>query len=123
MLYHLLADVVVLLHVFFVLFVILGGALVLRWRTLAWIHLPAVLWAALIEFANWICPLTPLENRFRRLAGAAGYEGGFVEHYLLPLLYPAQLTRGVQIFLGVLVILLNVAAYSWILRSGSRNSR
>lgn len=120
---RLLADGVVGLHLAFVLFVVAGGLLVLRWRWLAWIHLPAAAWGALIEFAGWICPLTPLENELRRRAGEAGYAGGFVEHYLLPVLYPSGLTRGVQIALGLLVLILNLAVYGWIVRRGRRAGR
>jgi hypothetical protein len=87
------ADLVVLAHLGFILFVILGGLLVLRWPRMAWIHLPAVIWGALIEFAGWICPLTPLENWLREASGTAGYQGGFIEHYLVPIVYPAN-SRG-----------------------------
>jgi hypothetical protein len=112
--HRLSADLIVLVHLAFVLFAVLGGLLVLRWRWLAWVHVPAALWAAAIEFAGWICPLTPLENWLRRRAGAGVYEGGFIEHYLLPILYPAALTRRLQIILGLLVIGLNVAVYAWV---------
>jgi len=111
MIYSLLADLAVLLHFCFVLFVVLGGFLVLRRFRYIWLHLPAAVWGALIEFQGWICPLTHLENRWRRDAGESGYEGGFVEHYLLPVLYPDGLTRRVQIVLGLLVIAINVAIY------------
>jgi len=114
--YHLLADLVVTLHLLFVLFVLLGGLLALRWPRVAWLHLPAAVWGALIEFAGWICPLTPLEHWLRGLAGEAGYQGGFIEHYLLPVLYPAALTRGVQLVLGTLVVGLNVVVYWYVLR-------
>ena len=109
--YLLIANLLVLLHLAFVGFVVLGAFLVLRWPPLGWIHLPCALWGALIEFAGWVCPLTPLENRFRQLGGQAGYAGGFVEHYLLPVLYPQNLTRPVQVALGTLVLILNAAAY------------
>ncbi len=112
--WSLAADAVVLLHGLFILFVVAGGWLVAWRRWIAWLHLPAAVWGALIEFAGWICPLTPLENRLRRAAGEAGYTGGFIEHYLLPLIYPADLTRGVQIWLGIIVILANLAAYGWV---------
>ena len=116
MIYRLLADLVFLAHLAFVVFVVLGGIAV-WWRPkLAWLHLPAVAWGALIEFAGWICPLTPWEQSLRRLAGEQGYSGGFVEHYLFPLLYPEGLTRDVQIVLGVLVLVINVAAYLLIFR-------
>lgn len=111
-----LADLVVLIHFLFVLFVVLGGLLVLRWPRLAYVHLPAAFWGALIELAGWICPLTPLEKRLRSSAGVEGYEGGFIEHYILPVLYPSGLTRGVQLALGMAVIGVNVAIYGVIAR-------
>jgi hypothetical protein len=116
MLYRLLADLVVLLHSAFVLFVVLGGLLALRWPRAAWFHLPAALWGAGIEFAAGVCPLTPLENHLRRLGGEAGYAGGFVEHYVLPVLYPAGLTQGVQLVLGTFVVVLNVVVYTAVWR-------
>jgi hypothetical protein len=117
--YRLLADLVLTLHLLFVLFVVLGGLLALRWPRVAWLHLPAAVWGALIEFAGWICPLTPLEKWLRGLAGEGGYRGGFIEHYMLPVLYPAGLTRGVQLGFGVLVVALNVAVYWYVLRRGA----
>src|SRR3954468_21770064 len=112
MIYRLLADGVVALHLGFVLFVVLGGLLTLRWPRVAWVHLPAAVWGAFVEFSSTICPLTPLENHFRRLGGEAGYSGGFIAHYMLPVLYPAGLTKGIQIALGVFVVLLNVTVYA-----------
>lgn len=114
--YRTLADLVVVVHFGFVLFAVAGALLVLRWPRVAWAHVPAAVWAALIEFAGWICPLTPLENWLRVRGGGAGYRGGFVDHYILPILYPEGLTRGTQITLGVLVLLLNLAIYGWLLR-------
>jgi hypothetical protein len=114
--YRGLAEIVVGLHAGFVLFVVLGGLLVLHWPRLAWLHLPAAVWGALIEFAGWVCPLTPLENRLRRAGGTAEYAGDFVEHYLLPVLYPVGLTRGVQYVLGAGVVLVNAAVYWWVFR-------
>ncbi|MDH4043268.1 MAG: DUF2784 domain-containing protein [Gemmatimonadota bacterium] len=108
---RILADVLVGLHFLFVAFVVAGGFVTWRWRRVAWIHIPVAVWGALIEFAGWICPLTPLENDLRRAAGGAGYTGGFIEHYIIPLVYPAGLTRGVQITLGIAVIVINVIAY------------
>ena len=105
------ADAVVVLHLAFVVFVVLGGLLVLRWPAVAWVHVPAALWGAWIEFAGWICPLTPLENRLREAAGQQGYAASFVEHYLLPVLYPASLTREVQWLLGGAVIAVNAVVY------------
>ena len=123
MLYRLLADLVVLVHFGFVLFVVLGGLLALRWPRAAWVHLPAALWGAGIEFAAGICPLTPLENHLRRLGGEAGYTGGFVEHYVLPVLYPDGLTRGVQLVLGTFVLVLNIAVYTIVWRRRSRRKQ
>lgn len=116
MLYRVLADLVVVLHLGFVLFVALGGLLALRWPRAAWIHLPAAVWGAGIEFFQGICPLTPLENHLRRLGGEAGYSGGFVEHYVLPVLYPGGLSRGVQLGLGIFVVALNAVIYTVVLR-------
>lgn len=111
MIYRTFADLVVLFHLAFVAFVVLGGLLALRWPKIAWIHIPAAAWGVLIEYTGWICPLTPLENSFRMRGGEAGYGGGFVEHYLLPTLYPAGLARRTQMVLGSMVLLLNLAAY------------
>lgn len=116
MIYGLLADLVLLVHLAFVVFVVLGGFLALRWPKAAWAHLPAAAWGALIEFRGWVCPLTPLENRLRSLAGEAGYAGGFIEHYVVEVLYPAGLTRGIQVGLGVAVVLVNAAVYALVLR-------
>ncbi|MEQ9400421.1 MAG: DUF2784 domain-containing protein [Longimicrobiales bacterium] len=117
MLYRFLADVTVVVHGLFIVFVVFGGLAVARWPRVAWGHVPCAVWGALIEFAGWICPLTPLENHFRRLAGQEGYPGGFIETYLIPLIYPGALTREIQIALGVGVIVVNVAAYGWALRA------
>ena len=111
MVYRLLADVTVVLHLAFVVFVAGGGLLVLRWPRWAWQHVPAALWGAVIEFAGWICPLTPLENWLRKQAGQGTYSASFVEHYLLPVLYPASLTREVQWLLGGAVIAVNAVVY------------
>jgi len=121
MVYDLLADLVVLIHFLFVLFSLLGALLVMRWRKMMWLHLPAALWAAWIEFSGRICPLTPLENWLRIRAGGSSYAGGFVGHYLLPLLYPAGLTRDVQIILGAIVVGINIGIYGFLLlRKGGR---
>ena len=109
--YRLAADVLVAAHFGFVLFVLLGGLLALRWRRLLWAHLPAALWGIAIEFTGWVCPRTPLENHFRRQAGEEGYSGGFIAHHLLPALYPAGMTRGDQIALGVFALVVNVLVY------------
>jgi hypothetical protein len=114
MIYRLLADVVVAVHFGFVLFVIFGGLFALRWPKAAWIHVPVALWGAGIEFLSGICPLTPLENHLRRLGGEAGYSGGFVERYILPVLYPsgpAGLSQDVQLVLGSFVVVINAVVY------------
>ena len=120
MLYRLLADAVVVVHCAFVVFVVAGGLLALRWPRVLWVHAPAAVWGALIEFAGWICPLTPLENELRRRGGEAGYAGGFIERYLLPVIYPAQLTRTTQMVLGALVLAVNVAVYAVVIRRRER---
>lgn len=113
---RLVADLVVVAHFAFVVFAV-GGGLAVLWRPwIAWLHLPAVLWSALVNLAGWICPLTPLENLFRYRAGLAGYEGGFIEHYLLPVLYPAGMTRGVALTAGVSVLAWNVIVYAVVIR-------
>jgi hypothetical protein len=109
--FRLLADAVLVLHLAFVAFIVLGGFLVLRVPALAWLHLPAVVWAATTEFLQLICPLTPLENHLRTLGGEAGYSGGFIAHYLASLIYPAGLTREMQFLLGALVIGINAVVY------------
>jgi Protein of Unknown function (DUF2784) len=113
--YRLLADLVLLLHAGFVAFVILGALLVLRWPRIAWVHVPVALWGAGIEFVGGICPLTPLENHWRRLAGELGYPGGFVEHYVVAALYPDGLTHRLQLLLGALVLSVNGSIYAWVL--------
>jgi hypothetical protein len=118
--YRLLADLVLILHAGFVAFVMLGALLVLRWPRLAWVHVPVVLWGAGIEFLGGICPLTPLENHWRRLAGEQGYPGGFVEHYVVSVLYPDGLTQRVQLVLGVIVLAVNVAIYARLLAKTKR---
>lgn len=111
MLYRFAADAVLAAHLAFVLFVVGGGLLVLRRPRLAWLHLPAVAWAAFVEFSGQICPLTPLEVALRRGAGEAGYAGDFVEHYLVALIYPAGLTRELQTAIGAAVLLINLVVY------------
>jgi uncharacterized protein DUF2784 len=111
MLLHAAADLVVLIHLGFIVFVVFGGALARRWRWIPWVHLPAVVWGVLLEFCGWICPLTPLENWLRHTGGVSEYSGGFVERYVLPVLYPAVLTREVQVALGLFVCLVNAGIY------------
>jgi hypothetical protein len=120
MLFRVLADLVVLTHLAFILFVVGGGLLALRWRWVPWVQVPAALWGAVIEVCGWICPLTPLENGLRARAGEAGYAGGFVEHYVLPVVYPGALTRGVQVVLAVVVVVANGVIYLWIWRRAGR---
>ncbi len=110
--YGVLADVVLVIHLGFVLFVVAGAFLILRWPRMAWVQLPAALWGVLVEWSGWVCPLTPLENWLRTHGGAAGYAGGFVEHYLVPVLYPASLSRTIQVLLGAAVLMVNVIAYA-----------
>jgi len=119
------ADIIVLLHFAFILFVSAGGLLVLRWPRLAWLHLPCVAWGVLIEATGGICPLTPLEMRFRLAAGGPGYSGDFIDHYLLPMIYPAGLTRGVQIGLGIALLLFNLIIYvfAWYRRNNNLTKR
>jgi hypothetical protein len=116
--FPLLADAVVILHLGFVLFAVLGGLLVIRWRWVVWLHLPAATWAILLELGGWICPLTPLENWLRGSRHA--YEGGFVERYLLPLLYPAEMTRGIQLTLAIGVLVVNLTVYGWVVHRWRR---
>ena len=120
---RLLADAVLVLHGLFILFAIGGGLLVWRWPRLAWLHLPAVAWAAWVAWFGWECPLTPLENALRRAAGQAGYSGGFIDHYLLGVIYPKGLTRGAQIASGTFVALLNLAVYGLLIRRRRRARR
>jgi hypothetical protein len=122
MLYRVLADGLVLFHLAFVLFVVLGGLLVLRWRRLAWVHIPCALWGVLVEFGGWICPVTPLEVRFRILGGEEAYTSGFIENYILPLLYPVELTRTRQIWLGVSVGVLNLFIYGLLVKKYRKGS-
>ncbi|HEX5759709.1 MAG TPA: DUF2784 domain-containing protein [Thermoanaerobaculia bacterium] len=118
--YRLAADAVLVVHAGFVLFVVLGGLLVLRWPRAAWAHLPAAAWGAAIEFLGWTCPLTPLENDLRRLGGQAGYPGGFIQHYIVALLYPGGLTPSLQVALGLFVVAVNLAVYFWVWRRRRR---
>jgi hypothetical protein len=123
MLYRLAADSVVLIHLFFIVFVVLGGLLALRWRWIVLLHLPAVAWGIIVEWLHLYCPLTPLENVLRNKAGAAGYEGGFIEHYLIPLIYPAGLTANLQLVLGAIVVLVNLLVYGVLLLRWQRRRR
>jgi hypothetical protein len=113
-------DIIVVLHLAFIIFVALGGLLVLRWPRLAWAHVPASIWGALVELAGWICPLTPLENRLRAAGSDPVYSSGFIDHYIMPVVYPSGLTRGTQLGLGVAVIIVNLVVYGFLLRRRRR---
>lgn len=114
--YGILAGVIIVAHFLFIAFVAAGGLLVLRWPSLAWVHLPAVVWGVVVELTGWICPLTPLENYLRQLAGKSSYSGDFIEQYLIPVIYPANLTAATQYILGGLVIAVNLVIYTIIIR-------
>ena len=120
MVYKLLADFFLLLHLAFITFVIFGGLLAIKNVKWAWLHVPAAIWAGLVEFAGWICPLTPLENWLYFRAGAGTYQDSFIAHYLFPLIYPTELTRNVQIILGAGVVLISVLIYSLVLYKRAR---
>lgn len=120
--YSWLADLILCMHAGFVLFVISGGLLVLRWRWIAWLHLPAAAWGAFVEFSGWICPLTPLENWLRVQGGEVSDEQDFTVRYLLPILYPEDLTRGLQLLLGTVVVVLNAAVYWWLWQTQARGA-
>ena len=113
--YSLLADLVVVIHFLFILFVIFGGLFVIRKKNWAWLHIPAALWGAIVEFTGWICPLTPVENWLRLQGGGPAYTSGFIERYVVSIIYPSFLTRSRQIFLGLAVIIINGAIYGWII--------
>lgn len=121
MAYYILTNLVVVVHLVFVLFSVLGGFLVLRWKRFAWIHVPAFLWASLIEFTGGVCPLTPLENWLREKGEAISYQSGFIEHYIYPLLYPPMLTRRLQIILGLFILIVNLGIYLWVFRRTLRH--
>ena len=112
---QLAADLLVVAHFAFICFVLLGGLLILKWPRMVFIHLPAAVWGTLLEFQGWLCPLTPLEQHLRAAAGEAGYSGSFIEHYLLPVIYPANLTPDLKLLLGLAVVTINTAIYGWLL--------
>ncbi|MEN6467569.1 MAG: DUF2784 domain-containing protein [Smithella sp.] len=114
--YLLLADAVIVFHFLFLVFVVAGGLLVLRRRRMAFLHLPAALWGAFIEFSGGICPLTPLENHLRLLGGESPYSGDFIVQYLIPVIYPAHLTVSIQYILGSVVIAINLMIYALVIR-------
>ena len=112
MTHRVLADATVAFHLLFIVFVVLGGLVVVRVPRVAWLHLPAAAWVVWLELTGAICPLTPLENAFRQQAGQAGYEGGFIDHYLMPVIYTAGLTPQIQTMLGIAVLVLNATVYA-----------
>ena len=114
------ADLLVAVHFAFIVFVVLGGFLVLKWGKVAILHIPCVLWGGLVEFSGWICPLTPLERYLREAAGGAAYSGGFIDHYIMPLVYPTGLTREMQISIGIIILLVNLCLYGMVLLNHRR---
>jgi hypothetical protein len=120
MVHRLLADLLLILHLLFIVAVVLGGFLVLRWPRLAWVHVPVVIWGFAVELSGWICPLTPVEQRLRLAAGDAGYSGGFIDHYLIPLLYPEGLTVSLRLFYAAVVAAINLAIYLYLARKFRR---
>jgi hypothetical protein len=117
-----LADLVMILHLAFVIFVVCGGLLLLRWRHVIWLHLPAAIWGATVEFTGWVCPLTPLENWLRAQGGGTSYRSDFIAQYLLPVLYPEDLTRDLQLLLGTGAVVLNAAVYWWLWRKQAKDT-
>ena len=115
MLYALGADILLIIHLGFIIFVLLGGFLLLKWRWLSLVHFPALLWGVMLEFQGWNCPLTPVEQALRQMGGQQGYTGGFIQHYLLPLIYPSVLEADIQFILGLLLVLVNVIIYLWVI--------
>ncbi|OGB25807.1 MAG: hypothetical protein A3I66_05405 [Burkholderiales bacterium RIFCSPLOWO2_02_FULL_57_36] len=115
MMYRLLADFVLIIHFAFVVFALLGGLLVLRYRKILWWHIVALCWGVAVQWADWICPLTPLENYFRRIGGESGYAGGFIEHFVLKVLYPENLTLELRYVLGAVLIAVNIAVYLYVI--------
>jgi hypothetical protein len=120
MINRILADFVVVFHGAYVVFVVLGALLALKWPKVLWVHAPAAIWGVLIEYAGWVCPLTPLENRLRALAGEAGYSGDFIEHYILRALYPHGLTPTVRYTLATFALVVNVIAYTIVIKKRRR---
>lgn len=116
MAYSFLADLLVIFHLLFILFVVFGGLFVFKWPRVSYLHIPAAVWGGLIEIQGWLCPLTPIENRLRQAAASIeAYKDGFIEHYLIPIIYPTELTREDQLFLGLSVFILNGIIYIWVL--------
>ena len=122
MIYSFLADLVVLMHLAFIVYVLFGALLILKWPRTVWLHLPTFLWGLTVEFTGWICPLTSLEITLRLMAEVQNYSSSFVAHYLMPILYPVGLTREIQVILGGIVILINVILYTLVLKRSSTSS-
>ena len=116
MIYSLVADLVMLLHFGFIIFAVLGALLLVRWPRLIWLHLPSATWAIAIEFYGGVCPLTPLENQLLNLASETAYSESFIGHYIGALIYPGEITTTVKIMLGLAVLVINIALYSWIIK-------
>ena len=123
MIYFFLADLLVIFHFLFILFVVFGGLFVFKWPRVICLHIPAAVWGGLIEIQGWLCPLTPIENRLRQAADVTAYKDGFIEHYLVPVIYPTELTREDQLFLGLSVLILNGIVYIWVLLRRLRKKR
>ena len=123
MLYRLSADLVLITHFAFIVFVVVGAVLVFRYRWIVWLHLPAAIWGAYVEIAGRVCPLTMLENSLRTRAGQEGYEDSFIEHYLIPVIYPGGLTRSVQMWIAAVVVTVNLTLYGWILLRGLKKRK
>jgi len=120
--YRLAADAMLVAHLLYIIFVVVGGLIALRARWVLWLHVPAVAWAIYVQFVGRICPLTGWENALREGAGQAGYEGGFIDHYLMPVIYPADMPVGLNYVLGSLVILVNAAVYGWLIARRRRSA-
>ena len=123
MIYSILADLIIILHFLFIVFVVAGAFLVLKWTRVIYVHIPAAIWGILIEIEQWICPLTPLEVRLRMAAGESFYEGGFIEHYLVPIIYPPGLNRTMQIGLAIFVVVVNAGVYGYYMWRELRKKR
>jgi hypothetical protein len=119
--YQLAAELTLIIHLFFIIFILFGGLLALRKRFWIWLHIPAALWGLWIEWSGWICPLTPLENYFRQKASLLEYPEGFIEHYLISIIYPEQLTISLQWFLGGILLIVNLLIYFYVFRTGSKH--
>lgn len=116
-------GLVVIVHFAFIVWVVTGGFLAIKWCWAAWLHLPALVWGVLLEWYGWICPLTPLENELRANRGLSGYDGGFIEYYLIPVIYPEGLTPEIQVGLAVGLVIVNLIAYGFVIRGYFQNKQ